>query len=81
MKAGTLANYESAHRRMAFRPLLMARMMLALDGRVWLQRRTLHVFKRRPQIFERLLAFHVGALSPAEFAFEGLTLGWGLLTA
>jgi menaquinone-9 beta-reductase len=79
MKAGTLANYAAAHRRLTFRPLLMARMMLALDGRVWLQRRTLQVFKRRPQIFERLLAFHVGALSPSKFAFEGLTLGWGLL--
>lgn len=81
MKTGTLANYESAHHRLAFRPLMMARMMLALEGRVWLQRRTLQVFKRRPHIFERLLAFHVGALSPAKFAFEGLTLGWGLLTA
>jgi menaquinone-9 beta-reductase len=81
MKTGTLAKYESAHHRLASRPLLMARMMLALEGRVWLQRRTLQAFKRRPQIFERLLAFHVGALSSAEFAFEGLTLGWGLLTA
>ena len=81
MKAETLVNYESEHRRLAFRPLLMARMMRSLDGRLWLQRRTLQVLKRRPEIFERLLAFHVGALSPAAFAVEGLNLGWGLLTA
>jgi menaquinone-9 beta-reductase len=81
MKSGTLSHYESEHRRLAFRPLLMARMMLMLDGRPWLQRRTLQVFQRRPQIFKRLLAFHVGALSPAALAVEGLTLGWGLLTA
>jgi menaquinone-9 beta-reductase len=81
MKSGTLADYECAHRRLAFRPLLMARLMLALDGRVWLQRRTLQVFKRHPEIFDRLLAFHVGALSPAALAVEGLNLGWGLLTA
>jgi menaquinone-9 beta-reductase len=81
MKSGALADYECAHRRLAFRPLLMARLMLALDGRVWLQRRTLQVFKRHPEIFDRLLAFHVGALSPAALAVEGLNLGWGLLTA
>lgn len=81
MKAGTLGNYEGEHRRLASRPLLMARMMLALDGRPWLQRRTLRVFKHRPQIFERLLAFHIGALSPAALAFDGLSLGWRLLTA
>lgn len=81
MKAGTLGNYEGEHRRLASRPLLMARMMLALDGRPWLQGRTLRVFKHRPQIFERLLAFHIGALSRAAFAFDGLTLGWSLLTA
>ncbi len=81
MKAGALADYESAHRRLTFRPLLMARLMLALDGRVWLQRRTLQVFKLRPEIFDCLLAFHIGALSPAGLAVEGLTFGWGLLTA
>jgi menaquinone-9 beta-reductase len=81
MKSRTLADYESAHRRLAARPLLMSRLMLALNGRLWLQRRTLQVFKRRPEIFDRLLAFHVGALSPAALAVEGLSLGWGLLTA
>lgn len=81
MKAGALGRYEYEHRRLASRPLLMARMMLALDGRPWLQGRTLRVFKHRPLIFERLLAFHVGALSRTAFAFNGLTLGWRLLTA
>jgi hypothetical protein len=42
----------------------MARLMLTLDGRPWLQRRTLQVFRRKPETFERLLALHVGALSP-----------------
>ena len=81
MKTGSLAGYLSAHRELAFRPLLMARMMLLLDGRPWLQRRTLKAFAHHPEIFDRLLAFHVGALTPAALAVEGLTLGWGLLTA
>ena len=41
----------------------------------------LQAFKRRPEIFQSLLAFHVGRLSPLHLARESLTLGWGLLTA
>jgi hypothetical protein len=60
---------------------LMARLMLTLDGRPWLQRRTLRAFNERPQTFQRLVQLHVGALSPMHVALDGLTLGWGLLTA
>jgi hypothetical protein len=59
----------------------MARLMLTLDGRPQLQRRTLQAFRKRPDIFRRLLELHVGALSPLHLAVDGLTLGWGLLTA
>jgi flavin-dependent dehydrogenase len=81
LKAGALAPYQVEHRKLASRPLLMARLMLALDGRPRFQRRTLRVFRSRPEIFRRLLAFHVGALSPFHLALDGLTLGWELLTA
>src|SRR6267143_6580047 len=33
LESGTLDLYPTEHRRLAFRPLLMARLMLALDGR------------------------------------------------
>jgi flavin-dependent dehydrogenase len=79
--SGNLAGYQAAHRRLALRPLLMARLMLTLDGRPWFQQRTLQVFHKRPEVFRRLLALHVGTLSPFHFALDGLTLGWGLLTA
>jgi hypothetical protein len=55
-------------------------LMLLLDRRPRLQRRTLQVFGKRPHIFQRLLKLHVGALSPLHLALDGLTLGWGLLT-
>jgi flavin-dependent dehydrogenase len=80
-QSGDLTQYQVEHRRLALRPLLMARLMLTLDGRPRLQRRTLQVFRRRPEIFQRLLALHVGSLSPLHLALDGLTLGWGLLTA
>jgi menaquinone-9 beta-reductase len=78
---GDLARYEHEHRRLALRPLLMARLMLLLDGRPRLQRRTLQAFQKRPEVFQRLLELHVGVLSPLHLALDGLTLGWGLLTA
>ena len=81
LRAGDLARYEREHRRLALRPFLMARLMLTLDGRPRLQRRTLQAFQKRPDIFRRLLQLHVGVLSPLHLALDGLTLGWGLLTA
>ncbi len=81
LRTGDLARYEQEHRRLAFRPFLMARLMLTLDGRPRLQRRTLQALQKRPYIFRRLLELHVGVLSPLHLALDGLTLGWGLLTA
>ena len=81
LEAGDLAPYQYEHRRMALRPLFMARLMLMLDGRPRLQHRTLQTFQERPQIFRRLLALHIGALPPQRLVWDGLSLGWGLLTA
>jgi len=80
MESGDLLPYQPEHRRLAMRPLLMARLMLTLDGRPRLQDRTLQVFQKHPQVFQRLLALHVGALPPQRLVWDGLTLGWGLLT-
>jgi flavin-dependent dehydrogenase len=81
MRSGKLNRYQREHRRLALRPSLMAGLMLTLDGRPWLQHRALKVFRKRPEIFHRLLALHVGAVSPMHLALDGLTLGWSLLTA
>lgn len=81
LENGNLERYQREHRHLALRPLLMSRLMLLLDGRPRLQRRTLQALRRRPDVFQRLLKLHVGALSPLHLAVDGLTLGWGLLTA
>jgi menaquinone-9 beta-reductase len=81
LESGDLAAYQSEHRRLALRPLWMARLMLTLDNRARLQHRTLQVFEKRPELFRRLLALHVGAMPPLRLVRDGLTLGWGLLTA
>lgn len=81
LQTGNLARYEVEHRRFTVRPWWMARLMLTLDGRPTLQHRTLQVFRKHPEVFRRLVALHVGALPPRELVRDGLTLGWGLLTA
>jgi flavin-dependent dehydrogenase len=80
IEAGDLSPYQRVHDRLALRPLLMARLMLTLDGRPRLQDRTLRAFQHRPEIFRRLLALHVGAMPAQQLVWDGLTLGWGLLT-
>jgi flavin-dependent dehydrogenase len=79
--SGDLTNYETEHRRLALRPLWMARLMLTLDGRPRLRHRTLQVFQKNAEIFRRLLALHVGAIPPLHVVKDGFSLGWGLLTA
>jgi menaquinone-9 beta-reductase len=81
LRTGDLARYQHEHRRLALRPFLMARLMLTLDGRPRLQHRTLQALQKHPAVFRRLLELHVGVLSPLHLALDGLTLGWGLLTA
>ncbi len=81
LRAGDLARYQHEHRKLARRPQLTSQLLLTLNGRPSLQRRALQAFQKYPDIFRRLLAFHVGSLSPLHLAMDGLTLGWGLLTA
>jgi flavin-dependent dehydrogenase len=80
LEAGNLRRYQTEHRRLSVRPRAMSRLMLTLDGRPRLQHRTLKVFQQRPDIFRRLVALHVGAVPPRDLVWDGLTLGWGLLT-
>jgi menaquinone-9 beta-reductase len=80
METGDLASYQRIQEQLMLRPLLMARYMLLLDRRPRLQHRVLQVFQRRPEIFRRLLALHVGALPPSRLVWDGITLGWELLT-
>lgn len=80
LESGDLAKYQVEHRRLARRPLWMARLMLTLDRRPRLQARTLEVFRKHPEIFRRFLELHVGDLPPLHIVRDGLTLGWELLT-
>ena len=80
LEARDLARYQEEHRRLARRPEMMAGLMLLLDQRRRLRRRTLRAFASQPRLFARMLAAHVGELSFFGFTSSGMALGWRLLT-
>ncbi|HTP89232.1 MAG TPA: NAD(P)/FAD-dependent oxidoreductase [Bryobacteraceae bacterium] len=74
-----LDEYAQAHRRIARRPTFMADFMLLMDRWPVLQNRALEVFARRPDIFARLVAMHVGQLPVFDFAAASFGLAWRML--
>jgi flavin-dependent dehydrogenase len=78
---GNLRHYQRAHTELARRPAVMARLLLALDWKPWFRERVMRVFHSDPRLFHRMVAMHVGALSPVSLAANGLSLGWGMLKA
>jgi flavin-dependent dehydrogenase len=52
--------YERAHRRLAFRPRMMSRVLLLLDRHPQLLEAAMRLFAAQPAAFRRVLALHVG---------------------
>jgi flavin-dependent dehydrogenase len=59
LAAGDLASYQGAHRRLARRPTLMSKLMLAMDRRAWLRQPAFRAMAFEPRIFQTLLSFHL----------------------
>ena len=78
---GNLGRYQQVHQELARRPALMARLMLTLDWKTSFRQRVMRAFGSDPRLFARMLAMHVGALSPMDSATNGLSLGWRVLSA
>jgi menaquinone-9 beta-reductase len=81
LEAGDLGRYRQAHRAIGRRPVLMSELTMLLDNRPRLRARSLRAMSAHPRLFSKLLAMHVGALSPLEFAANGANLAYRLLTA
>jgi flavin-dependent dehydrogenase len=76
-----LEPYQLAHHKLARRPALMAQLMLALDWNSSLRRQVIRAFNADARLFSRMLAMHVGAVSPAKLVSQGIMLGWRALAA
>jgi flavin-dependent dehydrogenase len=81
LKAGDLESYQTAHRRLAWRPNLMSRLLLHLDQYSFLRKRVLRTLAKNPYLFSRLLAIHVGEASALHSMTTSALLGWQLLAA
>jgi flavin-dependent dehydrogenase len=75
-----LTRYQAAHRRINRQSEMMSRLLLALENRAWLRRRTIRALAKEPRLFERLLAAHAGTFSPWTIGFGSiLKLGRSLV--
>ena len=81
MADGHLESYQTAHRRLARRPMLMGRLLLQLDQYPSVRRRVLKALAQNPGLFSRLLAIHVGETSALHSMTTTALLGWQLLAA
>lgn len=79
LAAGDLSLYQNAHRKLFRRPRLMGNILLLLGRKNGIRGRAFRAFEKVPQLFDRLLAFHVGELGPLQLAAAGARYGWQLL--
>jgi menaquinone-9 beta-reductase len=81
-QGGDLAPYEAAHRRLAQRPVLTTRLLLAMGAHSALRRKVLRLFAARPALFAKMISIHTGQRSPdALDVGELLSLGWRVIWA
>jgi flavin-dependent dehydrogenase len=79
VRAGDLAAYARAHRRLARLPDALTALLLAVERRPRLRRRTLRALAAEPTLFARLLGVHSRTLPLRDFGFSGaLRLALGL---
>ncbi len=82
MRAGSLQEYEKAHRAIGANARRMAKLMLLLGGRPWLRHRVLQALASRPELFAQMLSVHIGESQLHEVGVQvALSLGWSMLTA
>lgn len=81
LATGDLHPYQAGHRKIAQRPTFMAEMILLMARKTTLRARAMRAFQSSPGLFAKMLAMHVGAATPCEYAFGGLALGWNFLKA
>lgn len=80
LQSGDLLQYQRAHRRLLRRPRLMANLLVFLARSQQIRRRTFQAMQAAPNIFESMLAYHLGETRPLELAATGAHFSWRFLT-
>lgn len=81
LKADNLELYQRAHQRLLMRPRFMANVLLFLSRAQKIRRRTFQTMHAAPNVFDCMLAYHVGETRPLELAATGAQFSWRFLTA
>jgi flavin-dependent dehydrogenase len=81
LKSGDLRQYQLAHQRLSRRPQFMAKLLVFLAQQAGLRRRTFQAMQAAPNIFDCMLAYHLGETRPLELAASGAQFSWRFLTA
>jgi flavin-dependent dehydrogenase len=77
LAANDLARYQSAHEEIGRMSRIMSRLMLSMDRHQWFRDRVLRSLMAEPELFSRLVATHIEALSPSAFGIgNAMLLGW-----
>jgi flavin-dependent dehydrogenase len=80
--AGKVAEYADSHRRIVRLPTAMTRLVLMVERHPRLRRRLIRALAAEPELFDRFLAIHVGALPARGLGLGGvLRLARGLVAA
>lgn len=78
---GDLEHYQRSHRSLFRRPRFMGNLLLLLDRRNKLRKRSMRALAAAPELFERMLAYHVGETRPLQLTAAGAVFGWRFLIA
>ncbi len=82
IRAGDLAAYARAHRRLCRLPDALTSLLLAVERHPRLRRRMIRALAAEPALFSRLLGVHARSLPVADFGLRGAArLVWGLARA
>jgi menaquinone-9 beta-reductase len=80
LAAGDLSLYQQAHREIRRRPAFLSQSLLLMDRYAAIRGMSLASFQRKPQLLERMLALHVGAVPLTVWGRNGVAnLGLELL--
>jgi menaquinone-9 beta-reductase len=82
LRAGDLAPYAVAHRRIGRLPNVLTRIVLACERRPALRRRAIRALAAEPALFSRLLGIHGRLLPARRLGLDGaLRLAWRLVAS
>lgn len=81
LEVNNLELYEASHRRLALRSRFMGNVLLFLSRRHAIRNRAFQAMQAAPEIFECMLAYHLGETRPLELAATGAQFSWRFLTA